>query len=47
MSTDQSIKWDGTYKGKEQPAGTYIYIFNGKVMDGSEMKMNGEVNLIR
>jgi gliding motility-associated-like protein len=47
MSTDQSNKWDGTYKGKEQPAGTYIYIFNGKVMDGSQMKMNGEVNLIR
>jgi gliding motility-associated-like protein len=47
MSKDQSDKWDGKYKGKEQPAGTYIYIFNGKVVDGSELKMNGEVNLIR
>jgi large repetitive protein len=46
-SNDQSDKWDGTYKGKEQPAGTYIYIFNGKVLDGEELKMNGEVNLIR
>jgi large repetitive protein len=46
-SNVQSDKWDGTYKGKEQPAGTYIYIFNGKVTDGSELKMNGEVNLIR
>jgi gliding motility-associated-like protein len=47
ISDDQSIKWDGTYQGKEQPAGTYIYIFNGKVIDGEELKMNGEVNLIR
>jgi large repetitive protein len=47
MSTDQNNKWDGTFKGKEQPAGTYVYIFNGKVIDGSELKMNGEVNLIR
>lgn len=47
MSKDQSDKWDGKYKGKEQPAGTYIYIFNGKVIDGSDLKMNGEVNLIR
>ena len=47
ISSDQSNKWDGKYKGKEQPAGTYIYIFNGKVIDGNELKMNGEVNLIR
>jgi gliding motility-associated-like protein len=47
ISNDQSNKWDGTYQGKEQPAGTYIYIFNGKAIDGEELKMNGEVNLIR
>jgi gliding motility-associated-like protein len=47
ISNDQANKWDGTYKGKQQPAGTYVYIFNGKVIDGEELKMNGEVNLIR
>ena len=47
ISNDQSIKWDGTYKAKEQPAGTYIYIFNGKIIGGDDLKLNGEVNLIR
>ncbi len=47
ISNNQSDKWDGTYKGAKQPAGTYIYIFNGKVLDGDELKLNGEINLIR
>jgi gliding motility-associated-like protein len=47
ISSLQSDKWDGTYKGTSQPAGTYIYIFNGKVLDGEDVKLKGEVNIIR
>jgi len=47
ISNNQSDKWDGTYKGAKQPAGTYIYIFNGKIVDGDDLKLNGEINLIR
>jgi gliding motility-associated-like protein len=47
MSNDQSLKWDGKYKGTDQPAGRYEYIFIGKVVDGDELKLQGEINLIR
>lgn len=47
MSTTQDFKWDGTYKGTPQPAGTYIYIFNGKISEGEDLKLKGEVHIIR
>lgn len=47
FSNSQAEKWDGTYKEAQQPAGTYIYIFNGKIEDGEELKLKGEVHIIR
>ncbi len=47
ISNEQSNKWDGKYKGFQQPAGTYIYIFNGKLLDGEELKLDGEINVVR
>jgi gliding motility-associated-like protein len=47
ISTSQSEKWDGTIKGAAQPAGTYIYIFHGKTVDGAPISVKGEVNIIR
>jgi gliding motility-associated-like protein len=47
ISNDQNTKWDGTFKSSDQPGGTYIYIFNGKTSSGEELKLNGEINLIR
>jgi gliding motility-associated-like protein len=46
MSNSQSDKWDGTFMGTKQPAGTYMYIFNGNV-DGKSLKLSGEINLIQ
>jgi gliding motility-associated-like protein len=46
MSNNQSDKWDGTYNGTKQPAGTYMYIFNATV-DGKSLKLSGEINLIQ
>lgn len=47
MSTSQTDKWDGTYQGYIQPSGTYIYVFNGKIVDGETLKLTGQVNITR
>jgi gliding motility-associated-like protein len=47
LSNAQSDKWDGTIGGTKQPAGTYIYIFNGKTADGQTIKLQKDINLIR
>ena len=47
ISNSQADKWDGSFNGYIQPAGTYMYIFNGKLVDGQSIKLHGEVNVIR
>lgn len=39
--------WDGTYKGKDCPAGSYIYHIRGIGLDESAYKQYGTVNLVR
>lgn len=39
--------WDGTYKGKEVPKGTYFYIMNYSVNNGPETLDKGWIQLIR
>ncbi|TRX48378.1 T9SS type B sorting domain-containing protein [Fulvivirga sp. M361] len=40
--------WDGTSAGKEQPAGTYIWVVKGTLADGSPLQINGkETGIIR
>jgi gliding motility-associated-like protein len=46
-STSQSFGWDGTYKGKPQPAGTYIWTFTGTTADGTPVNMYGSVTILR
>src|SRR5690606_38543924 len=44
------IGWDGKHKGKEQPAGTYIWTLKGKYIDGRELSAGGnygQVILVR
>lgn len=47
VANSQNDKWDGSYRDAQQPAGTYIYIFNGKIVDGDDLKLKGEVHIIR
>lgn len=47
VTNSQSEKWDGSYRDAQQPAGTYIYIFNGKIVDGENLRLKGEVHIIR
>ena len=38
--------WNGTYKGKAQPAGVYIFAIRVKLTDGTEAVRKGAVNLL-
>ncbi len=42
----ESEVWDGTYKGKDAPAGTYFYTMNIDIGEGSKIK-KGWIQLIR
>ncbi len=46
-TTDKTIGWDGTYKGKPCNTGVYVYMLSGTYTDGSGIKQNGNVSLIR
>jgi gliding motility-associated-like protein len=46
-TTHPQTGWDGTYKGKQQPAGVYIYVARVLLTDGTTANQKGTVNLIR
>jgi gliding motility-associated-like protein len=46
-SADKSRGWDGTYKGKLQPSGVYMYVCSMILTDGSKVVKKGSVNLVR
>ncbi len=43
----QEEGWDGYFRGKIQPVGTYEYTLKGKTTDNLKINMYGVVNLIR
>jgi gliding motility-associated-like protein len=47
LSTEQQIGWDGTFKGKDLQEGVYVLIFRGKMADGTELDITGDISLIR
>jgi gliding motility-associated-like protein len=46
-SVNQSAGWDGTYKGKAQPVGVYVYYVEATLNDGEVIKRKGTINLLR
>lgn len=46
-TTNQSIGWDGNYKGKQQPSGVYMYVLQMTLLNGTNTTMKGSINLIR
>ena len=46
-STDISVGWDGTYKGKLQDPASFTYLIMAKGYDGKDYKRTGYVILIR
>ncbi|HMP20839.1 MAG TPA: gliding motility-associated C-terminal domain-containing protein [Ferruginibacter sp.] len=48
FETSQLSKgWDGTYKGKPQPVGNYVWMLRGRGVNGRVIEMKGNVVLVR
>jgi gliding motility-associated-like protein len=39
--------WDGIFRGREQPVGTYIYVYNVTYVNGTKAVDNGSATLLR
>jgi gliding motility-associated-like protein len=46
-TSSQQNGWDGTYKGKQQPVGVYVYVLSMTLQDGTVVNKKGTINLIR
>jgi trimeric autotransporter adhesin len=46
-ASSQNSGWDGTYKGKPQPSGVYMYVCKIITRDGKTVIRKGSINLIR
>lgn len=47
FSNNQSDGWDGTYNGLEVQIGTYVYIVNLTMIDGTKETLKGHITLLR
>ena len=46
-STSQAVGWDGTYKGKQQPVGVYVYYLKAVMNDGHQLTKKGTITLLK
>jgi len=46
-STDIQNGWDGTYKGKKEPVGVYVYYVQATMIDGRKVTKNGTITLLK
>ena len=46
-STSQAIGWNGTYKGKQQPVGVYVYYVKAVMNDGQQLTKKGTITLLK
>jgi gliding motility-associated-like protein len=46
-SSNQSTGWNGTYNGKKQPSGVYMYVCQLTLKDGTTQVKKGSINLVR
>jgi gliding motility-associated-like protein len=45
--TDPSQGWDGKYRGKFVPTGTYFYVIKAVGSDGVKYNKSGDINILR
>jgi len=46
-STDKNSGWDGSYKGRQQPVGVYVYAIRITTTSGNVIDKKGSITLIR
>lgn len=46
-SNNQQDGWDGTFNGKKQETGVYVWQLHGKLTDGTVVNKSGNVTLVR
>lgn len=46
-TADINQGWDGTFDGKAQPMGVYVYLIEGTLGNGQSVKLHGNVTLVR
>ena len=46
-TSDTSVGWDGTYKGKAQEVDVYMYVLKGRCADGENVMTKGNITLLR
>lgn len=46
-SLNQNDGWDGTYKGKKEPVGVYVYYVEATMIDGQVVNKKGTITLLR
>ena len=46
-TADQSVGWDGTYKGEDLNTAVFVYRLEGKTYDGKAFSSKGNITLIR
>ncbi len=46
-TSNKANGWNGTFKGKMQPSGVYMYALKATLQDGTVVNTKGSINLIR
>lgn len=46
-SSNPNVAWDGTFKGKKQPVGVYVYVGRFTLTNGNVLDKKGSINLVR
>jgi len=46
-TSNESVGWDGTYRGKPQEVDVFMYILKGKCADGQDVFKKGNISLLR
>ena len=46
-TSDQTVGWDGTFRGKDLDFGVYVYKFEATLLSGKQVKQSGSITLFR
>jgi gliding motility-associated-like protein len=44
---DLKATWDGTFRGKDQPVGTYVYYVKARTLEQEDVVLSGNITLLR